>query len=248
MNICVIIPCRFNSTRFPGKPLEDLNGKPMLYYPYTEALKAKSVSKAFIATDDDRIVDVCNKFRFNVIKTIGNHATGSDRVAEAYHLISKSENYDLIINVQGDEPFINKQHIEDCILAIQNNPDADAANGVSIIRNQNDLLSHSTVKATISKNKKLLFLTRSNVPYPNIRTQQITYYKQLGLYAFKPKALSVFNDNHPSNLEQAEAVEILRLLENDTYVTTFAVEILGPSVDTYNDLLTARNLLSNKPE
>ena len=121
-----------------------------------------------------------------------------------------------------------------------------ASNGICKITDMNDLLSHSSVKAAISKHYKLL-LTRSSIPYPNVRTLNINYYKQLGLYAFKPEALEVFKNHSPSNLELSESVEMLRLLENDKIVKTFMVDINGPSVDTYNDLLAARNILKSKP-
>ena len=91
MKICTIIPCRFNSTRFPGKPLENLNGKPLLYYPYNEANKNKNVDKVFIATDDKKIANTCEKFGFNYIMTSSEHPTGTDRVAEAYDIIKKKE-------------------------------------------------------------------------------------------------------------------------------------------------------------
>lgn len=247
MKICTIIPCRYNSTRFPGKPLEILNNKPLLYYPYNEAKKNKKVNKVFIATDDKRIAETCEKFGFDFIMTSSEHPTGTDRVAEAYDIIKKKEKYDIIVNVQGDEPFVNQNHINDSINSLIENPDAHASNGICKIINLNDLVSHSSVKVGISKNYKLLFLTRSSIPYPNVRTLNINYYKQLGLYAFKPEALDVFRNNSPSNLELSESVEMLRLLENDKIVSTFMVDINGPSVDTYNDLLSARNILKSKP-
>jgi len=247
MKICTIIPCRFNSTRFPGKPLEILNNKPLLYYPYTEAQKNKNIDKVYIATDDKRIADTCEKFGFNFIMTGSEHPTGTDRIAEAYEIIKKKENYDIIVNVQGDEPFVNQKHIDDSINSLKENPDAHASNGICKLTDLNDLMSHSSVKAAISKNYKLLFLTRSGIPYPNVRTLNINYYKQLGLYAFKPEALDVFRGNAPSNLELSESVEMLRLLENDKIISTFMVDIIGPSVDTYNDLLAARNILKSKP-
>ncbi len=247
MKLCTIIPCRFNSTRFPGKPLEIIGKKPLMYYPYNEALKVKEIDSVFIATDDERISKVCNELKLNYIMTSKDHATGTDRVAEAYEIISKKKLFDMIINVQGDEPFIKKENIEDCINALKNKPEALAANGISNLTSINDITSHSSVKASISKGKKLLYLTRSNIPYPNIRTANIKYYKQLGLYAFRPKALEIFKNNEPSNLEKAEAVEILRLLENDVYVTTFVVDVEGPSVDTSNDLETVRTIYKNKP-
>lgn len=247
MKICTIIPCRFNSTRFPGKPLENLNNKPLLYYPYNEAQKNKNVDKVFIATDDERIGNTCDKLGFNYIMTSSEHPTGTDRVAEAYDIIKKKETYDIIVNVQGDEPFVNQKHIDDAINTIKGNSEVHASNGICKITDMNDLLSHSSVKAAISKHYKLLFLTRSSIPYPNVRTLKINYYKQLGLYAFKPEALEVFKNHSPSNLELSESVEMLRLLENDKIVKTFMVDINGPSVDTYNDLLAARNILKSKP-
>ena len=187
------------------------------------------------------------KLNLNYVMTNKNHLTGTDRVVEAYDIIKKDEEFDIIVNVQGDEPFIKKENIEDCINSLKNNDKAIASNGLSNLKTINDIASHSSVKAAISKNKKLLYLTRSNIPYPNIRTSNINYYKQLGLYGFKPEALDIFKKNTPSNLEKAESVEILRLLENDAYVTTFIVEVEGPSVDTSNDLETVRSIFKIKP-
>jgi 3-deoxy-manno-octulosonate cytidylyltransferase (CMP-KDO synthetase) len=248
MNVCTIIPCRFNSTRFPGKPLEILNEKPLMYYPYTEAKKNKNVDKVYIATEDKRIADTCEKLNLDYIMTSPDHLTGSDRVAEAYSKIKMLKEYDIIVNVQGDEPFVTQKHIDECIKCLKENPGSQASNGICKISNQNDLLSHSSVKATISNNYKLLFLTRSSVPYPNVRTINTNFYKQLGLYGFRPEALEIFNENMPSNLEKSESIEMLRLLENDKIISTFMVDINGPSVDTFNDLLSAREIFKNKPE
>jgi len=115
MKTCVIIPCRYDSVRFPGKPLKLLRGKPLLYYPYKVAKSVRGISEVYIATDDERIKKVCKKLKINFLMTKKTHLTGSDRVAEAFFRLKK---FDSVINIQGDEPFISKSLIEKCLKKI----------------------------------------------------------------------------------------------------------------------------------
>ena len=112
MKTCVIIPCRYDSVRFPGKPLKLLKGKPLFYYPYKAAIETEGISETYIATDDKRIRDVCDKLNVKYIITSKTHQTGSDRVAEAFFKLKK---FDAVINIQGDEPFIKKKLILKCL-------------------------------------------------------------------------------------------------------------------------------------
>ena len=238
---CVIIPCRYASTRFEGKPLAMLNNAYLMTYPYRAAMKAETISGVYIATDDDRISSVCKKLGMNFILTDPNHACGTDRVAEAFDkLKSKYEN---VINVQGDEPFVSFSEIDQCNNFLNSNKNYSAVNGVAPIIKMEDLLNTGVVKVVLNSHKKILYFSRGAVPHPFVKKININYYRQLGLYGFKSEALNIFKDNNPGNLEKCESVEMLRLLEHNFDLFGFITSINGPAVDTANDLSNANALL-----
>jgi 3-deoxy-manno-octulosonate cytidylyltransferase (CMP-KDO synthetase) len=241
---CVIIPCRYGSTRFNGKPLSLLNKKPLMFYPYSAAKKANKISEVYIATDDERVSDVCKKYNMNYIMTGNKHYCGTDRVAEAYKKISKK--FDIVINVQGDEPFITSSIIDSFAKFMIKNKKYSAANGVSIINNVDDILNAGVVKAVINKNKKIIYFSRNAIPYPHHKTNKSNYFRQLGLYGFRPDGLKIFIRNKPHVIERKESVEMLRLIENNVDIHAFVTKINGPAVDTEGDLEVANRIMSAK--
>ena len=239
---CVIIPCRFASTRFEGKPLALLDNKHLMSYPYEAALKAKTISDVYIATDDERISSICKKLGMNFIITDPKHSCGTDRVAEAFEKLDGK--YENIINVQGDEPFISSTEIDDCNNFLNSNKSYSAVNGIAHITKMEDLLNTGVVKVVINIHKRILYLSRMAVPHPFIKKININYFRQLGLYGFKSDALDIFKKNDPGNLEKCESVEMLRLLEQNFYLFGFITSVNGPAVDTANDLKNANLLLT----
>ena len=238
MKVCVIIPCRYDSVRFPGKPLRILNGKPLLYYPYVAAKKVKSIKGVYIATDDDRIVNACKEFGFNFILTSNKHPTGSDRVAEAFFKLKK---FDAAINIQGDEPFVTPIQIQKCFNILKKK-NVQAANAISPIYNTSDILNYGVVKVEINE-KKIIAVSRYPIPYTQNKFTKFNYYRAVGIYGFKKKALKTYLNNKQKYLEKAESVEIIRILENNLDVNYFNVNIKGPAVDTKNDLDNAERIM-----
>ena len=241
---CVIIPCRFASSRFHAKPLAILNNKPLMYYPYKAALKAKNVQDVFIATDNRKISKKCEELGMRFIMTKTNHQCGTDRVAEAFFKLRKK--YDIIVNVQGDEPFIKSREIEKCVYIMRKNPKYLSVNGVAEIKNSSDIINSGVVKVILTKNSLIPYLSRSPVPYPHIKQIRFNYFRQLGLYGFRKEALEIFRKNKPGHLELFESIEILRLIENNIDLYSFKSKIDGPAIDTAGDLKTAQRILDAK--
>lgn len=240
---CVIIPCRFASARFEGKPLSKLNNNYLMTYPYKAAIKAESISDVFIATDDERISSVCNKLGMKFIMTDPNHSCGTDRVAEAFYKLE--EKFETVINVQGDEPFISSLEIDQCNNFLKSKNNYSAVNGVAPIIKMDDLLNTGVVKVVVNSYKKILYFSRASLPHPFIKKNIINYYRQLGLYGFKPDALNIFKNNKPGILEKSESIEMLRLLEQNFDLFAFITSINGPAVDTESDLSVANALLDD---
>ena len=209
-----------------------------MYYPYMVAKKTKGISNVFIATDDFRIKNVCKKFKLNFIMTNKNHPTGSDRVAEAFY---KLKNYDCVINVQGDEPFISKKIIQNCLAKLKKK-DIQAVEGLSPINNISDILNSGVVKATINDDK-IISVSRFPIPYTQNKFSKFRYYRAIGIYGYKKKALDIFRKKKQKYLEKAESIEILRIIENNLDVNYFIGNIKGPAVDTKNDLDIAEKIL-----
>tara|TARA_B100001769_G_C22103434_1_gene595933 strand:+ start:1839 stop:2561 length:723 start_codon:yes stop_codon:yes gene_type:complete len=238
MKTCVIIPCRYDSVRFPGKPLKLLKGKPLLYYPYKTAKSVEGISEVYIATDNQQIKEVCEKLKIKFIMTKKTHLTGSDRVAEAFFKLKK---FDSVINIQGDEPFISKNLIAKCLRKLKNNK-TQVVEGISPIENISDVLNSGVVKVVINKTK-IIAVSRFPIPYTQNKFSNFKYYRAVGIYGYKKRALQIFKQKKQKYLEKAESVEILRILENNMDVNYFIGNIRGPAVDTQNDLDKAEKIL-----
>lgn len=227
-----IIPCRYASSRFPGKSLAIINGKPMMWHVYQRALKSSVLDEIYIATDDMRIVKVADEYGLKTIMTSTKHKTGTDRVAEAANQIQA----DYYVNIQGDEPMIDPEAIKLVAQAIIDcdNPLVQATNAYSTMQEASDVIDTNTVKVIMDINKKALAYSRHPIPFP--KSNIAKYYKQLGLYAFKQSGLQVFSENPPANLEKIESVEMYRLLEHGYSIQMVKTNDVSISVDTPSDL------------
>lgn len=241
-----IIPARFESSRFPGKPLVKIGGKTMIQLVFEQCLKTEILSDVIVATDDKRIFDHVISFGGNVRMTSPNHPTGTDRIAEIAKLM---EEFDLIVNIQGDEPFIHPQQIETVLKVFEKNKSAQIATGVRVIENSNDIENSNVVKAVFGKNGKALYFSRSPIPFlRNIKKENWSnhvFYKHIGMYAFRREALLEITKLSPSRLENLESLEQLRWLENgfEIFITELPFDSFG--IDTPDDLIEAEKFIMN---
>lgn len=232
MKTVAVIPCRYKSSRFEGKPLALIGTKPMLWHVYNQASKAASLDEVYIATDDTRISDVCRQLGLNYIMTEEGHLTGTDRVAEC----GRKLNADVIVNIQGDEPFIEPASIEAVARALLDSkvPGLAAANAYTHITDTDDINSNGVVKVVFSEKK--LAMAYSRLPIPLGFRAVPSYYRQLGLYAFKKDSLEFFARKAQGPLEASESVEMYRFIEHDRPVLMVEVQESGIAVDTPADL------------
>ncbi|WP_405657817.1 3-deoxy-manno-octulosonate cytidylyltransferase [Streptomyces sp. NBC_00079] len=232
--VVAVIPCRYNSTRFPGKPLAQLAGMPLMWHVYQRCLKAQHVDDATVATDDERIADACTQLGIPHRMT-GEHRTGTDRVAEC----AESLEADVIVNVQGDEPFISPSAIDAVVAVLLTRVTLPhtVANAYAEIDYPAATIDHNVVKVALRADGTALAFSRHPIPYP--KGVRPTYLRQLGLYAFTPEALRAFGNLRPGPVEEAEGIEMLRFLEHSLPVAMVRVEDEGIAVDTPADLARA---------
>ena len=231
MKILGVIPARFASTRFPGKPLIDIGGKTMIRRVYEQSLKATSLSDLIIATDDQRIYDEVLSFGGKVHMTANHHQNGTERCAELLHSIEA----DAVINIQGDEPFIHPEQI-DLLASLFTNPDCQIGTLVKVTDDSSLLEKTSIIKAVLDKNFKALYFSRSVIPYLRNPDANPTFYKHIGIYGYRADILREIVKLKASPLELAESLEQLRWLENGYRIQTAVTTHESISVDVPEDL------------
>lgn len=239
MKFIAIIPARYASTRFPGKPLADMNGKPMIQRVYEQVKKA--IDNVWVATDDTRIFDTVLAFGGKAVMTSPDHKSGTDRIQEAYSTIN--EPFDVIINVQGDEPFIQPEQIEalkDCF----DSKDVQLATLVKPFKKEDGfdvLFNPNSPKVVINKKNEAIYFSRSIVPY--IRDvhhtewlHKHTFYKHIGMYAYRYDVLKEITQLPQSSLEKAESLEQLRWIENGYKIRVGYTNVETIGIDTPEDM------------
>jgi 3-deoxy-manno-octulosonate cytidylyltransferase (CMP-KDO synthetase) len=240
MSFIGIIPARYGSSRFPGKPLADINGKPMIQRVYEQAVKALPL--VYVATDDARIADCVESFNGNVTFTAVSHRSGTDRCAEAIANIQKDRGveFDVVVNIQGDEPFINPLQIRQ-LIGCFDAPEVQIATLVKRFSAGEDIFNPNTPKVVMSRDAEALYFSRSPIPY--IRdfdrsewTAKHIFYKHIGLYAYRTDILKALARLAPGSLEVAESLEQLRWLEYGYRIKVAETEYEGYAVDTPDDL------------
>lgn len=240
MNIVGIIPARYASTRFPGKPLANIKGKSMIQRVYEQA--GKVLQHVCVATDDERIYNTVTQFGGQVVYTDANHPSGTDRCAEAVAIFEKKINMsaDVVINIQGDEPFIDPKQITQ-LAELFAKPDTEIATLVKPISNADDLFDTNKVKVTRAKNGNALYFSRNCIPHLRGIAQKNwvlkhRFYHHVGMYAYRKKILFEICRLEKSELEMAESLEQLRWLENGYYIKTAITNIESFGIDTPEDL------------
>ena len=245
MKILAVIPARYASTRFPGKPLTIIQGKSMIQRVYEQAQKCKALNAVVVATDDLRIEQAVKQFNGRVVMTSGTHQSGTERCAEVAADIE--DDFDVVINVQGDEPFIQPGQIAllaNCFMQ----ETTDIATLVKRITAASELSNPNTVKVVLDEKRKALYFSRSAIPYQrNIPVEQWLnsgmYYKHIGIYGYRKNALEEIVKLPPNELEQAESLEQLRWLANGYRIQTAITELETISVDTPEDLIRVNQFI-----
>lgn len=239
MKFVGIIPARYASTRFPGKPLVDIGGKTMIERVYSQV--SKVLDDVYVATDDERIKTQVESFGGKVIMTSADHQSGTDRIAEAIESVhSQGNSFDVIINIQGDEPFIDESQIKtlmDCF----NDPKTQIATLIKKVRSKDELFNPNSPKVIINKNKEAIYFSRSTIPY--IRgaekddwIEEHDFFKHIGIYAYRYDVLKEITQLPQSTLELMESLEQLRWIENGYTVKTGITDVEGVAIDTPEDL------------
>jgi 3-deoxy-manno-octulosonate cytidylyltransferase (CMP-KDO synthetase) len=238
MKIIGIIPARYASTRFPGKPLVNIHGKSMIQRVYEQAQKSKSLSSVIVATDDNRIEDAVRSFGGEVCMTSSHHPSGTDRCAE---VVEKMElPCDAVINIQGDEPFINPTQI-DLLCSCFNDSQTQLATLIKKIESQEILFSQNSPKVIVDQGQFAIYFSRHAIPFMrNINAQdwlaKHTFYQHIGIYGYRVDALKKITELKPSSLEIAESLEQLRWLENGFRIKTAVTSFETIAIDTPDDL------------
>lgn len=245
MKFVGIIPARYESTRFPGKPLVMIKNKPMIQWVYENALKA--LDEVVVATDDDRIFDAVRSFGGKVVKTLPTHQSGTDRCAEAAEHISNTLNSDVVINIQGDEPFIQADQIE--LLKSCFKSDAEIATLVKKIDSTEELFNPNRPKVVVDEKNNALYFSRSPIPYIRGTDEKDwlsknTFWAHIGMYAFKAEVLQKITKLNQGKLELAESLEQLRWLENGYKIKTAETQSQSIGIDTPEDLQAALKLFN----
>ncbi len=238
MRLVGIVPARYGSTRFHGKPLIDIFGKSMVRRVYERASQAPELDEVWVATDDARIYDHVKGFGGKVMMTLSTHTSGTERCHEAAELLSREA--DAIVNIQGDEPFIHPKQISE-LCALISREEVSIATLVKRIEDPAALLNPNKVKVVLDSANKALYFSRSAIPYfrDHSETEWMArhdFYKHIGLYAYKMDTLREIVHMEPSTLERAEALEQLRWLERGKSIHCAVTRYESPAVDTPDDL------------
>ena len=238
-----IIPARFASTRLIGKPLANIGGKPMIQHTYESASKSKLIEKLILAVDDSKVASVARGFGADVIETPKEITSGSDRVA---YVAKTYKEADIIANIQGDEPFIHGEMIDQAIEPLLFDKSIEVTTLIKKIQSLKELHSPDIIKVVFDYDNYALYFSRSQIPYSrnaisDSAALEITdYYKHIGLYVYRRKALLKFTSLKQTDLEKTEMLEQLRMLENGIKIKVVETEFDSISVDNQEDLKRAR--------
>ncbi len=231
MKIIGVIPARYKSSRFPGKPLADICGKPMIWWVYNRVKEVKRLDKIYVATDDEKIIDCCNKFTIPCLLTSEAHRNGTERVAEVADKVVA----DIYINIQGDEPLIEPHNIDKIIDMMVLHPEVQCATLKMACDNPIDVINETTTKVVSDLHGDVILFTRSPVPYPK-SSVNYTIFKAIGLFGYRREALDTYRKLEIGPIERAEDIELLRFVENGIKIRIEETQSGSIAVDTPKDL------------
>jgi len=234
------------ATRFPGKPMENICGMPMIEHVYKRALMIKGVSSTYVATCDNEIFEYLESIGGNVVMTSNTHERATDRTAEAVQIIEKNteQKIDVVIMIQGDEPLLNPNIFDNMLPYFLDNS-IKVVNLMSKLKTKREILDANEVKVVCDKNNNALYLSREPIPSNSKWTGNITKFKQLGIIAFTKDYLLKFNQMSQTPLEQIESIDMLRVLENGDEIKMLETEVITIGVDTPSELSRVEKIMEN---
>lgn len=243
LKITAVIPARYASTRFPAKLIQDLGGKPVVVQTYLAAVATKLFDEVLVATDHELIYDLLKQHNVNVVMSSTHHESGSDRIAE----VIQDVDCDVVVNVQGDEPFVSKENLQSLIDVFQNDGQnkVDLASLMFEIKDVDAVHNPNNVKVVVDKNTRALYFSRSPIPFARDGKSYVPYYQHIGVYAYRKKALLDFTKWEMKGLEATEKLEQLRYLEYGKTIQMVLTQHVGIGIDTKEDLDKARALWGN---
>ncbi|WP_281323978.1 3-deoxy-manno-octulosonate cytidylyltransferase [Flavobacterium sp. IMCC34518] len=241
MKIIAVIPARYASTRFPAKLMQDLGGKTIILRTYEAAINTQLFDDVFVVTDSDLIYNEIVSNGGKAIRSIKEHESGSDRIAEAVENLD----VDIVVNVQGDEPFIDKEPLAKVIEVFRNDESkqVDLASIMREIKEENEINNPNNVKVVVDQNSFALYFSRSVIPYPREKNVGVRYMQHIGIYAFRKQALLDFYSLPMKSLEASEKLEQLRYLEFGKRIKMVETTHIGIGIDTAEDLEKARKMI-----
>ncbi|MDR2198802.1 MAG: 3-deoxy-manno-octulosonate cytidylyltransferase [Deltaproteobacteria bacterium] len=240
----ILIPARYDSTRFPGKPLAPILGKPMIERVYERAKQVSGVSLVAVATDSEKIFAAVKSFGGEAVMTRGDHLTGSDRLAEAADILGLLDS-DVVVNVQGDQPALNPAHVSSLVESMRGSGASPVSTLAASFGDPVDVLNENHVKVVLSSLGRALYFSRAPIPYFRSGSPA-RHLKHVGIYAYQAGFLREFVKLPQGDLERAEGLEQLRALERGYPVSVLVVEGAYPEVDVPEDLLIAERVLSEQ--
>ncbi len=243
MKTIAVIPARYASTRFPAKLLQDLGGKTIIRRTYEAAVETKLFDDVFVVTDSELIFDEITKFGGKAVMSGKEHESGSDRIAEAVQNIDA----DIIVNVQGDEPFMDREPLGKLIDVFANDPKKriDLASLMRPITEGSEIDNPNNVKVVVDKSGFALYFSRSPIPFVRDENSQIRFFQHIGVYAFRREAILEFSKLPVSPLEASEKLEQLRYLENGKRIKMVETSHVSIGIDTMEDLEKARKIIDS---
>ncbi|CCY24471.1 3-deoxy-manno-octulosonate cytidylyltransferase [Brachyspira sp. CAG:484] len=238
----IIIPARYGSSRLEGKPLIEVNGKPIIQWVYEKAQASKLADMIIVATDDERIFNAVKAFGGKVEMTSVDHKCGSDRIRE---VVERHPEISYIVNLQGDEPLIKPDSIDAVARNVQEDEKADISTLIRVLKTEEEINNPNLVKCVIDNNGFAMYFSRSKIPYER-NTGVATFYGHLGIYGYKREALLKMTSLPQTPLEKTESLEQLRALENGMKIKTSVVDFVPVGIDTLEDLEKFKQIVSSK--
>ncbi len=243
MKVVAMIPARYGATRFPGKLMADLGGKPVIVRTYESTLKTDLFDEVYVVTDSRIIKEAVEKNGGKAIMSINEHECGTDRIAEAVEDLD----IDIVVNVQGDEPFVKKEPLKK-VIEVFYGEDADQIDLASLMQEMKDwkdITDPNFVKVIVDENDFALYFSRSPIPYPRDKDAGAKYYEHIGVYAFRKKAILDFYRLPMRSIEATEKIECIRFLEYGKRIKMVETDYMGIEIDTPEDLKKAEKYFKN---